>query len=103
MDHLELDDPFAIRDIITDRSALPFLICDASNDRPGTQTIPVVASNDTLNLPSAMAIPYGKVRQISEKDWDGLKNDLHTFYTQQNMTMGDIIKLMREKHNILVT
>lgn len=103
MDHIELYDPLAISDIITNCSALPSRDYNASNDRPGIQTIPVVASNDTPHLPGAMTIPSGKPRQITEKEWDDLKDTLHMHYIQENMKVGDILKMMREKHNILLT
>lgn len=103
MDHLQYHDPLALTDIMTNFSASPSRDYSAMNNRPDTQSITVVASYDTPHWAGAMAVPRGTVRQISEKDWDDLKDVLYTHYIQQNMKVGEIIKLMREKRNFMLT
>ncbi len=59
-------------------------------------------SRSVLSDNSNPAVP-GKLRQLSEEEWEDLKDHFHTLYIKQNTTLGKIRKSMRQEHNILLT
>ena len=90
-------------DPITSGSALPSHDDGASNSRRNAQISPAVARTYTHHVPGTSKNPSGKLRQLSEKEWDDLKDILYKHYIQENETVRNTIKIMREKHDVFLT
>ena len=101
-----LDDIVANDDPITFASAVPSH--DYGGDYggfssgPNAQISPAGAPTYPPHVPGATKNPRVKPRQLSDKEWEDLKDILHTHYIQENKTVEKIIEIMRE-HDTLLT
>jgi hypothetical protein len=53
--------------------------------------------------PSAARIVPGSARQLSDEEWDNLKDLLHKLYIQENKTLEKIRIILREQHGLVLS
>ena len=105
MDGLRSDNIVAYGGEFAPDSALPPHVYGSFHPQPDTGLVPTATAAAATIPPGSGAgrNPAARPRQLSEEEWENLRDIFHTYYMQENKTLDKIVKIMREQHGLVLT
>jgi hypothetical protein len=70
---------------------------------PKSQTTSTFVSIRTSGYSRPIAPQMSRPRQLSQEEWDSLKPMLHLLYIQEDKTLEDVRKILRDEHHLFLT